>query len=208
MDKIIKRLQGLGVEDEQLLKDVNDAAVSLRQKDEQINHFSATTFCSIQQAPSGSWQPYDENDYFRIVRDWDAFSRRIRMAVPDHCVVDVYNRTRSAALEPNMVASHSQSLLSNQDWIPVRLCSFRNSANFAGKAHLCPKTAVARKCDTWIYAVAAVLGMPCDTPEARLSLIKAICGSCAPGEQAQQWTGINQSITIQSTLVRGTRSMV
>jgi hypothetical protein len=194
MDNVIKRLQELGVEDEQLLRDVNDAAVSLRRKDEQINHFSATPFCSIHQALFGSWQPYDENDYIRIVRDWDEFSRRIRTAVPDHYVVDVYHRTRSAALERNMmVASHSQTLLSNQDWAPVRLCSFPNSANFADKAHLCPKTAVARKCDTWIYAVAAVLGMPCDTAEARRSLIKAVCGSCVPGEQAQQWTGINRS---------------
>ena len=198
MDQIRKRLQELGIEDDEQLwvalreKD-EQHLVALREKDEQISHLTATPFCSIHQALSGSWQPYDEGDYIGIVRDWDAFSSRIRRDVPDHFVVDLYHRTRSAALDQNTTASHSQSLLSNQDWAPVRLCSFPNSAKLADRAHLCPKTAVARKCDTWIYAVAAVLGMPCDTAEARRSLIKATCGSCAPGEPSRQWTGINRS---------------
>jgi len=176
-----------------LQREKDDAQTQLREKDEEIDHLSAAPFCSVQQVLAGDWQPYDESDYNHIFRDWNEFSRRILATVPDHFVVEAYKRTRNAALESSMIASHTQTLMTNQDWSPVRLCSFPNSANFADKAHLCPKTAIARKCETWIYAMAAVLGLPSDTDESRRNLIKAVCGSCIAGEQTQQWTGINRS---------------
>ena len=62
MDQIRKRLQELGIEDDEQLwvalreKD-EQHLVALREKDEQISHLTATPFCSIRQALSGSWQP-------------------------------------------------------------------------------------------------------------------------------------------------------
>jgi len=102
MEKLQKLLKELGTENARLLKLIDEVEASyqlLREKEEQIDHYTAIRFCSIQETLSGCWQPYDETDYTQIVRDWDDFSEQIRRAVPDHYLVDVYNRTRSAALE-------------------------------------------------------------------------------------------------------------
>jgi hypothetical protein len=185
MDELRAKIAALGIEGlEGVLENFHGV---MQEQQAQIDHFHATPYCTIREALDSEWQPYAVEDYTSIVRDWTDFSARISSNAE---LLDVYNRTRTAAMNTHTVASHSQALMYVGDVAPVRLCSFPGTANFADKAHLRPKTAVSRKCDTWIYAAAAGLEMPWNTPESRLPLIKAVCGSCRIGNQVNDSTGL------------------
>ena len=78
---------------------------------------------------------------------------------------------------------------------PVRLCAFPNSEDHADKAHLCPKTGVTGKTDTWLYVASATLEMECETEVDRVALSKALRSSHRVGARSvSSHTGLNRSL--------------
>ena len=122
------------------------------------------------------WVQYNIDDFKAISRNWEAFERNVE----NSHVMQVYTTTRREALNPLTSISKSENRMLVNGLTPVRLCSSVETANFADKAHLCPKNGKNKKAYTWLYVAAAVLGMPFDTQEDRIALCKAVCGSVSP----------------------------
>lgn len=153
---------------------------------------SGSHFCKMVELLGNHWVQYGIDDFKAISRNWEAFGRNVDNA-SSH-VVQVYSATRREALDPLTSISKSQNRMLVNGLTPVRLCSSAETINFADKAHLCPKNGKNKKAYTWIYAAAAVLGMPFDTQEDRIALCKAICGSVSPGNLSViPASGLNRS---------------
>ena len=153
---------------------------------------SGSHFCKMVELLGNHWVQYDIDDFKAISRNWEAFERNVDNT--NSHVMHVYAATRREALDPLTSISKSENRMLVNGLTPVRLCSSAETANFADKAHLCPKNGKNKKAYTWIYAAAAVLGMPFDTQEDRIALCKAICGSVSPGNSSViPASGLNRS---------------
>ena len=137
------------------------------------------------------WESYAPDDYAQLRRDWPTY---LGTLPDDSALRIVYSKTRSKAYEPNSYAAISTALSTVNGAHPVRLCAFPNCEEHADKAHLCPKTGISGKTDTWLYVAAAVLGMRCDTEDDRMALSKALRGSHPVGSRSvTSHTGLNRS---------------
>ena len=168
---------------------------TIQEQKEAIERLDGTAFADLKSICTGEHEMFDSSDYQQIVRHWDE----------DQFTVDelreVYATNRSEALVADNLDSMSPNLMSSSH-SAVRLTG-KVTKHIAQKAHLCPKTGVTMKCDTWLYAVAAVLGMPSETEQDRKSLYRAIRGSKSKAspdndatkqaEQTKSKTGINRS---------------
>ena len=113
-------------------------------------------------------------DYEYIVREWN----ENQFVVEE--LKSIYSETRKEALKTDNEASISQAITEITRYQPIRLTSKLTRA-VVQEAHLCPKTGALMKCDTWLYAIAAVLGLESDTEEHRKVLYRAIRGSIQAG---------------------------
>lgn len=177
---------------------VNEAEEKINAQEQTINaqvrvidRRNGSAFCSLDDLYGVDWRVYCEKHFDVIRRDWN------EIKIKEEDVLRVYNRTREAAevVENGVSTSTAHTKLGNTtNKKPVRLCSDMETENCAEKARLCPKTGENREVDTWIYAAAAVLGMPSDTQEDRQSLLKALRGSVRPGQgNVMYLTGLNRS---------------
>ena len=193
VDNAVEAFVRLGINHDDAARVLAPVRQRIQLDGQRIRLLRGQSFCTIQEVLQGAWQPFAANHYAETVRNWNNFRSRVTNINPNAEVVDIYRRTRDAANNQNLEASDSRNISSVTGVSPVRLCAFPTAANFVDRAHLCPKTSVNRKTDTWLYVAAAVLGMDSDTEDDRAKLVKALCGSCKPGGDAEQWTGVNRS---------------
>lgn len=162
---------------------INDLTTDVNRLTTDVDRLSGHMFITTSELLHYEWVDCNETDYTGLSRNWSIYSKRLQGTD----VLNVYRASRTSALKVTTKLSTSQTLMKVKDaegkpLLPVRLCSHEKSAKYAEKAHLCPKTGDARKLETWMYAVAAVLGMPTRTRADRAALLKATCGSVPKGK--------------------------
>ena len=187
-EELLRRFRQIGLTEEQVASASAIAA--------ELSAFDrGELFCSTEDVFGVEWQPYQAEDFAELRRDWIVYKETLT-GTP--VLARVYSRTRDSASDPEHHAAFSSSVMSvGENLRIVRLCSF-SAANdrddeHADKAHLCPKTGILGKADTWLYAASAVLGLGFASQAERVVLSKAIRGSCPPGRQVVQHTGLNRS---------------
>jgi len=169
-----------------------------------VQRLDGKAFCTMGELFSPVWEPYTKDDFTTLCRNWEEIvaDRNKKKSAEENDnqnenfdkVFQVYDKTRTAAMADGTRVSATCSLMTVGSLKPVRLCSHQNVQNYAEKAHLCPKTGVLRKVDTWIYVAAAVLGMPAESSEDREALLKALRGSVKEGKSSvSHQTGLNRS---------------
>ena len=176
-----------------LQRELRQREETIQEQKEAIERLDGTAFADLSSICTGKHEMLDSSDYQQVVRNWD----ENQFTVDE--LREVYATNRSEALVADNLVSMSPSLMSSSH-SAVRLTG-KVTKRIAQKAHLCPKTGVTMKCDTWLYAVAAVLGMPSETEQDRKSLYRAIRGSKASpdndeskrAEPTKSKTGINRS---------------
>lgn len=153
---------------------------------------SGASYCKMVEILDTDWVTFAADDFTAISRNWETFKQRITDF--NAHLEEIFSTTRREALEPSTSISKSENRMLVNGLTPVRLCSFDETANFADKAHLCPKNGEKKKAYTWMYVAAAVLGMPSETQEDRIALCKAVCGSVKEGNSSvTQAAGLNRS---------------
>ena len=163
------------------------------EQEEKIETLTGRAFCTLDDVMQSSFEECLEEHFTSLCRDWN--NRKIT----NSNVLKVYDRTRAAALDDETKVSATKTLMSlkgndGREIRPVRVCSHRDTENYAEKAHLCPKSGAIRQVDTWIYAAAAVLGMECDSVKNRMALLKSLRGCVKVGSsQALPLSGLNRS---------------
>ena len=186
----LKRLLGrLGVGSvEEAEQKLDEQEKKLDEQARVIVRLNGSAFCSLDDLYGVEFKVCSEKDFESLCRDWTELN------ILEEDVLKVYNLSREAAQVAENRVSTSPALTKLGNKKPVRLCSHEEIVNYAEKAHLCPKTGELGKADTWIYAAAAVLGMPSESREDREALLKALRGSVRQGQNnVMHLTGLNRS---------------
>ena len=141
-----------------------------------ISLVTGTAFATLQDVfPDCDMEDCDKEDYSSLIREWNDDDSQFTVDV----VREVYTATRQAAQNTRNRPSVSGTTTTIQNYSPVRLTG-EGTRVVAEEAYLCPATGTTMKCDTWLYIVAAVLGLPSDTKDHRECIIRAIRGSYPP----------------------------
>ncbi|KAL7574143.1 hypothetical protein ACA910_014824 [Epithemia clementina (nom. ined.)] len=170
---------------------VEEAEQKIDEQGRTIRRLDGSAFCTVQELYNPCWQVYSEDDFKSLCRNWE---EKKDADDGNNEVFVVYDKTRMESRKNENRVATTSSLMTVNSMRPVRLCSHDKVQNYAEKAHLCPKTGAERKVDTWIYAAAAVLGMPSDNAADRQALLKALRGSVKEGSKnVIPLTGLNRS---------------
>ena len=148
-------------------------------------------YCATEDLLGMQWERCAPNDFARLPRDWPTYLERLPHG---SALRQVHSKTRNMAYDPSHYPAVSTSLSLVDGVSPVRLCAFPNSEQHADKAHLCPKTGISGKMDTWLCAASAALGMECEMENDRVAPSKALQGSRAVDARSlTSQTGLNRS---------------
>jgi hypothetical protein len=112
VDDAVAAFAELGVSETQVKSILGPLQRTLRMRSETIQLLRGESFCTAQEVLQGVWQPFVESHYTCTVRNWSQFQARIISANPGAAaaVVDVYRRTRDAAIEPALEASDCKNV--------------------------------------------------------------------------------------------------